>query len=97
MKPKEPSHLTLVPPMSEEVFQRAFEAAIDIRNRTDENELVNPRLAPTWNFFGCYTPPMPYFSLNVVRNSVVETIGDQSCTHLTRAKGTPSNDPGADE
>lgn len=73
MKPKEPSHLTLVRQLTDDEFQRAYAAAINIENRTDENELVNPRLAPYCNFFGCYTPPMPYFSLNVVRNPVVQT------------------------
>jgi hypothetical protein len=93
MKPKEPSHLTLVPQLTDEAFKRLFEAAIDIRNRTDENELVNPRLAPFWNFCGTYTPDAPYFSLSVVRNPVVQIVGDQSCTPLRKAEGAPSNDP----
>ena len=83
--------------MTAEAFHRAFEAAINIENRTDENELVNERLAPSWGFFGTYTPPSPYFTLSVVRNPVVQTIGDQSAIHLKMAKGTPSNDPGTDE
>jgi len=36
---------------------------------------------------------VPYFSLSVARNSVVQIVGDQSCTHLGKAEGTPSNDP----
>ena len=93
MKPKEPSHLTLVPRMTAEEFHRAFEAAINIENRTDENELVNERLAPSWGFFGCYFPPAPYFSLSVVKSPDVQIVGDQSCARLRKAEGTPSNDP----
>ena len=92
MKPKKPSYLTLVPPMTAEEFHRAFEAAINIENRTDENELVNDRLAPSWGFFGCYFPPAPYFSLSVVKSPDVQIVGDRSCTRLSKAEGTLSND-----
>jgi hypothetical protein len=92
MKPTTPPTLTVVERLSKEAMQAAY-----MRLHTGEEWVENNRLTPYPGFWGCYFPPVPYRAFRLVRNPVVETIGDQSCTHLTRAKETPSNDPGADE
>ena len=87
MKPTTPPTLTVVERLSEEAIQAAY-----MRLHTGEEWVENNRLTPYPGFWGCYFPPVPYFSLSVVRNPVVQIVGDQSCTHLRKAEGMSSND-----
>ena len=91
MKPTTPPTLTVVEHLSEVAMRAAYQ-----RLHTGEEWVDNNRLTPYPGFLGCYFPPVPYRCFGVVRKPVVQTIGDQSCLHLKRATGTPSNDSQAE-
>ena len=88
MRPTTPPTLTVVESLSEEATRAAYQ-----RLHTWEEWVDYNRLTPYLGLLGCYFPPVPYFTLSVVRHLVVQIIGDQSCTHLKNADGSPSNDP----
>ncbi len=88
MKPTTPPTLTVVERLSEKAMRAAYQ-----RLHTGEEWVDNNRLTPHPGFWGCYFPPVQYRCFSMVRNAVVQIVGDQSCTDLKRAEGTPSNAP----